>query len=223
MLPYGLSVITGPAEEPVSLDRAKVHLRVDHDVDDELISGWIAAARGLTEQHANRRWVEQQLRMTLADWPDGGGGSWVQTYIARATGLTSEMAGAVPIPVEPVPSVEAVKYYGLDGTLTTLAGSAYQTWLDHSPPLVAPAPLTVWPVVQVGKLAAVQIEFTAGYGTAAEVPEQAKAAILLCLGYWYENRGDGMDPTVAMGMPQTLGIPPGAMRLLNSMNTDGYR
>ena len=222
---YGLSLITPPAEEPVSLARAKLHLRVDHDAEDELIGGWIAAARTLTEKHANRRWVEQQLRLTMTDWPDGGGGSWVESYIARTTGLSAAgICGAIPLPVEPVTSVDAVKHYDLGGTLRTLtADTQYQTWLDHSPPLVAPAPLTVWPTVQTGRLQAVLIEFTTGYGAAGDVPEQAKAAILLCLGYWYENRGDGMDLTMMNGLPQALGMPPGAKRLLDMMATDGYR
>jgi hypothetical protein len=222
---YGLSVITPPAEEPVSLDRAKAHLRVDHDAEDELIAGWVAAARGLTETHTSRRWIEQGLRLTFADWPDGGGGSWVQNYIARTTGLAAAgIAGAIGLPVEPVISIDAVKYYGLDGTLATLtAGTQYQTWLDHSPPLVAPAPLTLWPVAQVGRLAAVQVEFTAGYGDSDDVPEQAKAAILLCLAFWYENRGDGADPTVMSGLPQILGMPWAAKRLLDSLSTGGYQ
>lgn len=221
---YGLSTILKLDEEPVSVDRAKLHLRVDHDVDDDIIAAWISAARELTEQHTQRRWVSQQLRMTMSDWPDGGGGSWVQGYISRTTGLTAAgIAGAVPLPVEPVVSVDAVRYYALNGTLTTLAANTqYQVWLDHSPPLVAPAPLTVWPVVQVGKLVAVQIDFTAGYGDATAVPQRAIAAVLLCLGYWYENRGDGIDPTMMVGLPQTLGMPPGAKRLLDGMAAGGY-
>jgi hypothetical protein len=222
---YGLSLITAPAQEPVTLERAKAYLRVDHNADDDLIQGLITAARQLTEKHANRCWVEQQWRMTLLDWPDGGGGSWVESYLARATGLEAAgIAGAIPLPFEPVLSLDALKYYASSGTLTTLvADTNYQVWLDHSPPLVMPAPLSVWPTVQVGKVPAVIVEFTAGYGDASAVPEQAKSAILLCLGYWYENRGDGMDLTMMNGLPQALGMPPGAMRLLNLMNTDGYR
>lgn len=202
---YGLTLVTPPAEEPVSLDRAKLHLRVDHDVDDELIASLIAAARGMSETHCRRAWVEQTLRMTLADWP-------------------RDASGMIPLPVEPVLSVESVKYYATSGTLTTLTPvTGYQTWLDHSPPLIAAAPQVCWPQVEIGRLGAVQVEFTAGYGTADDVPEMAKAAILLCVGYWYENRGDGADPTgMVNGMPLTLGVPQGAKRLLDSLRTGAY-
>lgn len=214
---YGLRLTAAPAEEPVTLARAKLHLRVDHTVEDSLITAWIAAARGLTEQHTGRRWVTQRLRLTLAAWPGAGDGS-------RHVNPPREIVGAVPLPVEPVVSVDAVSYYATNGTLTALAdGTGYQTWLDHSPPLVMPAPGTRWPVLQAGRTPAAQVDFTAGYGDAAAVPEQAKAALLLCLGYWYENRGDGTDPTMMNGLPQTLGIPPGAKWLLDSVRAEGYR
>jgi uncharacterized phiE125 gp8 family phage protein len=202
---YGLTVLTPPAVEPVSLDEAKLHLRVDHDAEDGAIAAWIAAARELTERHTGRRWVEQTLRLTLPGWPCD--------------------RGAVRIPVEPVTAVGAVRYYATGGTLTTLAaGADYQTWLDHSPPLVAPAPNGYWPAVQTGRLGAVQVEFTAGYGAdAAAVPGMARSAVLLALAYWYENRGDGNDPTMAInGLPQTLGLTPGAKRLLDLLSTGGY-
>lgn len=205
---YGLTTTTGPAEEPVSLERAKVHLRVDHDVEDSLIASWLIAAREMSEIHTGRRWISQAVRLTLQDWPceEIGG-----------------VHGAILLPTDPVLSVESVKYYATTGTLTTLAVSEYQTWLDHSPPLVAPAPTKVWPTVQADRLAAVQVAFTAGYADATAVPEGAKAAILLCLAYWYENRGDGMDPTVMNGLPQAMGIPAGARRLLDSLANGSYR
>ncbi len=202
---YGLCTISAPAEEPVSLERAKLHLRVDHDDEDDLIAGLIAAATRLSESHTNRKWIEQELRLTVADWP------------------CEEIAGVhgcIAIPVQPVMSVESVKYYATTGTLTTLvANTDYQVWLDHCPPLVAPAPNKTWPTVQTGKLGAVRIEFTAGYGDIDDVPDEAKSAILLCLAYWYENRGDGLDLTLLNGLPQAMGIPPGAKRLLDSIAT----
>lgn len=202
-------MITAPAEEPVTLARAKLHLKVDHDVEDELIDSWVTAARLMTEAHTGRRWITQELRLTLADWP------------------CEEMAGAagvIRLPVAPVVSVEKVEYYAADGTLTETeaADGIWQTWLDHSPPLVAPAPETTWPTVQTGRLGAVRVEFTAGYGDIDDVPEGAKAAILLCLAHWYENRGDGFDPTAVSSLPQTLGIPPAAKRLLDSLATGAY-
>jgi len=200
---YGLNTITPPDEEPVSLDDAKLHLRVSHDEEDGIISSWIKAARELSETHTGRRWVEQELRATWANWP------------CPSDGLNS----AIRLPVEPVQSVESVKYYATDGTLTTLATSEWQTWLDHSPPLVAPAPAKVWPTVQANRLGAVRVEFTAGYADVDAVPEQVRAAILLCLGHWYENRGDAEE---RVAIPFSYGMPVAAKRLLDSLSTGAY-
>lgn len=197
---YGLATITPPAEEPVAIGHARLHLRIDHTEEDELLQEWIATARQLTESHTGRRWMEQELRLTLADfYPDD--------------------CDVIRLPVEPVTAIDAVKYYAADGTLTTLATSGYQSWLEHHPPLVAPAPQVTWPTTQTGRLGAVQVEFTAGYASVGDVPGQAKAAILLCLGHWYEHRGDSDDPN---WRPTSLGMPPAAKRLLDSIATGAY-
>jgi len=201
---YGLSLITPPSEEPVSLERAKLHLRVDDDAEDDLITALITAARQYTESHTSKRWVSQGLRLTLPEWCCGAG----------------DECGVLRLPCEPVSSVESVKYYATTGTLTTLvAGTDYQTWLDHFPPLVAPAPSKTWPTVETGRLGAIQIEFTAGYADAASVPENVKSAVLLCVGHWYEHRGDSDDPNA---IPASMGIPPSAKRLLDNLATGAY-
>lgn len=164
---YGLTTITGPASEPVTLAVAKAHLRIDHDAEDALITGWIAAARGLTESYTGKRWVTQSLRLTLGGWPDDA---------------------EIRLPVEPVSAVTAVKYVDVDGTERTLDAGLYQTWLEHSPPLLLPAVGESWPDLQTEKRRAVVVEFTAG-DAADAVPELAKTAILLTLGNWDENRG----------------------------------
>ncbi|MBP3957345.1 phage gp6-like head-tail connector protein [Gemmata sp. G18] len=84
--------------------------------------------------------------------------------------------------------------------------------LDHSPPLIAPAASRYRPATQYGAIQSVTIELTAG-GEPAAVPESAKAAILLCLAYWYENRGD---------MPAAVGMPSGAKLLLDLLSTGAY-
>lgn len=199
---YGLTVTTAPAAEPVSPADAKTHLRVEHAADDALIARLVAAARRLTEAYTGRRWVSQTVTVTYPDFPraGAGGGAWGQ---------------AVRLPVEPVRSVSSVSYTDTAGTLQTLAASAYQTALDRSPPLVAPARNTVWPAADAGTLAAVRVAVVAGYGGAADVPEDAKAAVLLCVGAWYANRGDGADP-------EKTGLPPAAKRLLDLLHTGRY-
>jgi len=221
---YGLVTTAGPAVEPVSLDEAKAHLRVDSTADDGLISGLIAAARVQTEAETGRRWVNQSLTLSLPGFPrrrvNAGGypDPWEDWYPPQDWFLagTGVVGSVVMLPAEPVGAVVAVRYYDAGGTLQTLAGTEYLSWLEHSPPLVYPAPGRLWPPTQVGRLGAALVDFTAGYGPdATTVPATAKAAMKLAIGFWYENRGDGRDPT-------ELGLPPGALRLLRTLST-GYR
>lgn len=42
----------------IELSRVKLHLRVDHDDEDDLIQGYLAAASAYVEQHCDRTLVE---------------------------------------------------------------------------------------------------------------------------------------------------------------------
>lgn len=192
---YGLSVVTAPLREPVTVEHAKLHARIDLDTEDALVARWITAAREYAEEHTGRAWVNQTLKLTLDDWP---------------------CDGCIRLPRDPVPSVSSVKYRDVNGTLTTLvADTDYQVWLEHSPPLIAPAPNKVWPPLQTGRLKAVEVEFVAGYGASSGWPARADAAIFATLTYWSRNRGDGRDPTMR-------GMPEGAIAILDNLWTGAY-
>ena len=180
-----------PAAEPVSLAVVKAHLRIDHDEENDLIKGWVSAARELAEGYTGKVWGERTLRLSLSCFP----------------------CGSIELPVEPVSGVTLVSYFDIAGDSTTILAAGYQTWLDHSPPLVSPLPSGYWPQTEYGRLNAVTVEFTAGAG---EVPEMVRAAILLTIGLWDENRGD-QNALISNGLP------PGAKRLLDLLSTGSYR
>lgn len=190
---YGLVTITPPAEEPVSLTLAKANLRIDHDDEDALITGWIAAARRMTESYAGKCWVTQSLRLTLEGFP---------------------RCGQIRLPVLPVSEITSFTYLDADGEEQELVEGDYQTWLDHNPPLIAPPVNGYWPATQYGAIQAVTIEFTAG-GPVADVPELVRTAILLTLGDWDKNRAGEGDPS-------SRGLPPGVRVILDLLWTGGY-
>lgn len=208
---YGITILTHPATEPVSLAEAKAHLNVAHADDDALIASLVRAAREQSEIETNRRWVSRTVRFTLPRFPRHGD-YWGD--VIRVDDAAFKCA--IVIPFEPVSAVSALRYYDASGTLRVLAeGTDYLAWLDHSSPLVYPAPGRYWPETQAGRLAAVEVECVTGYGAPSAVPEAAKVAIKLAVGLWYEHRGDSEDPS-------GMGLPPAAVRLLRSLHTGLY-
>jgi uncharacterized phiE125 gp8 family phage protein len=198
---YSLTTITGPSEEPVTLAKAKAHLRIDHDDENALIEDWIKSARELAEAHTGRRFVTQQVRVTLGAFP-------------------CDPDDIIRLPVGPVASVDSLTYTDEAGATQTLAADVeYQAWLDHNPPLLAPPAYESWPATKGGALKAVTVTFTVGTAV-ADVPGSVATAILLTLGYWDQNRGDGTEAT---NDPRALGLSPGALRLLDTLWSGAYR
>lgn len=208
---YGLVTTVAPAAEPVSLAEAKAHLVVGHDDDDSLITRFVGAAREQTETETGRRWMPQTLTLTFERFP------WrCNALIADPCGGWFNGRPVILLPATPVTAVNAVRYRDGAGVLQTLtADTHYLAWLAHLPPVVYPAPGKSWPETQLGRMDAVEIEFVAGYGKAAAVPNAAKVAMLLAVAFWYENRGDSEDPT-------EMGLPAASIRLLRSLSTGSY-
>ena len=174
-----LRLLEAPAEQPVSLEEAKAHLRVDSDEDDTLIGSLIAAAVGHLDGATGilgRCLVTQEWALDLDAFPE-----------------------TIVLPLAPVVSVDAVKYLDDDGEQQTLASSGYVVSAGR----IEAAPDTDWPSTQA-RNGAVTIEFTAGYGAATDVPPALKAAILLLIGNWYENRETVNVGNIASELPFTV-------------------
>ena len=164
-------VITPPASEPVTLEAAKLHCRVDHDAEDTLISSLITAARAYCEGVQNRAYVEQTLELTLDTFPPP----------------------VFYLPLPPLRSVESIKYTDKDGTEHTLDSDNYITDTASFKGRVSLKYGESWPSVTLQPIAAVKIRFTAGYD---EVPQTAKQAMLLLIGHWYINRESAISGQV---------------------------
>ena len=174
-----LILTTPPAAEPVSLAQAKLHLRVDSDDDDELISRLIVSGRKQTEAAAGVAMIAQGWSVFLDRWP----------------------GPQVKLPLHPVMAVEDVWVYGEDDVAAQVDAAHY--FLDG---VSRPARLVLrsgrlWPVP--GRRSnGVEIAFTAGFGTDAEdVPEPLRDAILRLVAHCYEHRG---DERVALGAEPLL-------------------
>ncbi len=159
-----LKLITGPAVEPISLDEAKAHCRVDDSDNDAPLTLMIKAARSLAEARLGRALVSQLWELTLDAFP----------------------AAEVRLEKPAVLGITSVKYLDPDGVEQTMAAEDYVLDAALLPGWLFPS--DVWPETYDGANA-VKIRFTAGYGAAAsDVPNDIKAWMLLQIGALYRNR-----------------------------------
>ncbi|MCM8596648.1 head-tail connector protein [Accumulibacter sp.] len=178
-----LQLVTPPAEEPVALAQAKLHLRVDFPDDDALIAASIVAARQAAETQTGRQFVTATWRSVLDAFPGAG-----PTEGARG-GAFSLTPGAILLPRSPVQSVTAIDYLDGAGVWQTMPATDYTVDTAAEPARITPVFGQVWPVTRP-QIGAVRVTFVAGYGGAAAVPEGVKSWILLRVGSLYNHRED---------------------------------
>lgn len=167
----GFQLITAPAEEPLTIAQAKEHLRVTTADEDALIASLIIAARGHAESYTHRRFITQTWDWTLDAFPE-----W-----------------CVELPYAPLQSVTSINYIDTAGATQLLAGSSYQADAKTDPGRLMPAYGSVWPSTRAETFNAVTIRFVCGYGLAAAVPREIKAALLLIVGHLFEHREQVSD------------------------------
>jgi uncharacterized phiE125 gp8 family phage protein len=167
-----LTLLNGPAIEPVSLAETKSWLRVDGHEEDSLLSSLIVSARRTLEAYARRRLVTQFWRMTLDAWPK-----------------TANKADiCVAIPLTPFQRVTTIRVY--DGANVAHPAPAE---IYYAPPATDRARVTfsAAPPTPGRSVDGIEIDIVAGYGDqASDTPEPLRCALLTLIAYWYENRGD---------------------------------
>lgn len=178
-----LSLVTPPATEPLTLQEALDHLRLEQDAPDAaLVTALIQAAREYAETRTARQFITATWRLTLDRFPCRSYTDWGSWPDARAK---------ISLPRPPLQSVSSVAYLDPSG--------APQTWATDQYVVLAPAqiqalPGQIYPALGVAYPAtaarpdAVTITFVAGYGAASAVPRAIKQALLLLIGAWYEQR-----------------------------------
>ena len=191
---YGLTVLSGPATEPVTTAEAKAHLRVEHGSDDTLIGSLVTAARELVEATCDRTLVTTAWVLTLPGFPADG--------------------GPLRLPRGPLQTITSVAYVDAAGTSQTLSASRYLVDASADPGTVTPAHGYSWPGTR-DQEKAVTVTYVAGYGTAASVPERVKLAVKMLVGHWYETRE-------AAGTAPLTPAPMGVDALLMAVWPGGY-
>lgn len=172
MRDYAALELTGgsPAQsftEPITLDEAKLFLKVTETADDDLITALIAAAREVAEVHQGRDLVEKQWDMTLDGFP-----------------------GEIQLR-QPLVSVDLVQYKDDDGVTAVLAENTDYI-VDTAQGLVMPPSGKSWPSFDAWPTGAVLVRFTSGYAASSpfwlDAGKRVVQGMKMLIAAWYENR-----------------------------------
>lgn len=185
-----LAVTTAPTAEPVSIEQVRRHCRIDSHADDDLLTGYLTAARVMAEGYLSRALLTQTLLWTARPSPE--------------LGDHVRLRGALELPRAPVQSILSVTTLDRLGNSTTIAAATL--------PIAAPGPIIGYvadlalepatlligrdTVLTGGFIAArtdllhLQVSMVAGYEAAADVPSPITLAIMMTTAFLYEHRGD---------------------------------
>lgn len=188
-----LTLMRAPSTDVITLEEAKLHMRVDTDDDDMLISGLIRTATAKIDGRngsLGRCLLVQQYRFSISAFYD-----------------------EIVLPLPPVLSVDDINYVDSSGMPRSLDAGTYRVagLGDEEGASVCRARSVAWPCT-AGVPDAVQITFTAGFGeTAAEIPYPIRQAILMHVAHLYDNRG-----AVTSGNDQSQIVPLGYEDLISA-------
>lgn len=184
----GFHVITPPASEPVSVDLARQHCRIDADYDDNLVAMYVTGARQEAEAYLNRALFTQQLQYAVTWAPPPSATPLVpQSLIVFPLNWPPLVKRPIELPRGPCQSVQKITWGALDD-MHLADPDDYTLNLAVEPGYIAVKPQLLPQVPQQSMI----IDYTAGYddSDAAAIPTPILMAILVGTAHSYENRGD---------------------------------
>jgi len=164
-----LIVVTPPDGDPVSLEEAKQHVRVDFSDDDARIASYISTAT-------------RKL--------DGEAGTLGLCLMAQTWRLTLDrFSEEITLPLPPCISVDSISYLDRDGNTVAVDAADYRVTglgtLDGA--RIRSIRGKNWPTTF--DTGSAFVEFTAGFGADPDdVPEPLRTAIMMHVAHLYEHR-----------------------------------
>lgn len=164
-------LVTGPETEPIGLDEAKTHLRVDVVDDDAYINSLIVVARRTCEQIANKKFINQTWNLLMDSFP-------------------TSMEIRLPKSLSPLVSVTHVKYFDEADQESTFNAGNYVVDIYSQPARIILKRDATWPTDVLRVANGVEVQVVVGFGDEPDLPQEYKQAMMLLIGHWYENRED---------------------------------
>lgn len=188
----GLSLVTPPAIEPVSLDDLKTHLRIFDSSEEGNVTRYAISARQTME---SSRYPGLNICLITQTWD-----FFLDAFPA--------IGDVIVVPKPPLQTV-TITYTDALGNVTTMDPATYI--VDNSPELgpgTGPARIGAvngWPAASLQAINGVRVRFVAGFGTTPDtVPMNLQIALMMLAGTAYENReatGDAQNPKMLSCVP----------------------
>lgn len=193
-------VTSVPAEEPLTRTEVKTYLKEDETANDSYIDGLISTSRRLCEAYTGLSFVTQTRQIKLDRFP----------VADRSRG------NEILIPYGPLISVTSFTYLNADNVSTALVEDTDFKVDTHQEIArlfaISDNSVTSWPTTR-DLPNAVTITYTAGYGAASAVPQDAKEAMYKQIASMYENKQDEVLTGTATGTATQLNW--SSMRILD--------
>lgn len=210
---HSITLVTAPAQEPVSVSDAKSWARIDDSTDDFSLQQLVITARMAAEEYMRRSLITQTLKLTLdlADTalanslPEG-------VYDLPIMALYGVLPRALELPKGPVQSVTSIVTYDITNTSSTYSPTYY--FVDTVGARIVLNLGSIWPP-NMRQRQACEVIYVTGYGnTASSVPQPIKTGIMIHAASLYEQRGQAQDQ---------MDLPPASKQLYNQYRILGNR
>lgn len=185
--------IAEPEIEPITLEEAKQHARIDIDYDDNLINVYITTARRFCEKWCALSFITQ-----------------TKSIFYNINDLNFTWCNYIKLPMNPVQTIESYTTFDSDGIGSIVDPTDYYLAgqnLVFSSSYNYPSDMR--------SQNSYQIDAVVGFGDdAASVPEEIKTAIKYLVAHYYQNRealtNDSVNPTSNIAIPFniTAGLAP---------------
>lgn len=183
-----LRVIQPPTSEPITIDLARQHCRIDADYDDTLVQMYLTSARMWAETWLNRALFTTKLQYNVTWAPPPTATPLVpQSLIVFPLNWPPLVKRPIELPRAPTQSVEQIMWGPLDD-MQIADPDDYLLNLGVEPGYVAVKPQLLPQIPQQSMI----IDYTSGYDDAdpTAIPAPIRHGILLLTAFLYEQRGD---------------------------------
>lgn len=158
---------TQPETDPITRAELEAALRLGSGFDSTTTEGVLAAAVRKVEQDTERSLITRTITGKLDRWPK---------------------SGVIHLPYPPFGSVTSLKYLDTDGAEQELVKDTdYTVKTSGDSGRLVVAPSGSWPSVQSDTVDTIEVIYTAGYGAAADVPDDLKQACIKMAVMMYTN------------------------------------